>query len=308
MDQPPLPFVSVIVPVFNQAIGLQKCLESLEHQTYPRHLYEVIVVDNGSDPDQDIAGVVKLFTQAVLAQEPQPGSYAARNRGISLAKGSVVAFTDADCIPAIDWIEQGVTALQRVDNCGLVAGQIQTTFQNNDRPNAIELYESLWYPLPQQEFVETHHFGATANVFTRAEVLQQVGVFDSALKSNGDREWGQRVYAAGYAQYYADNVCVSHPARHSLDQLYSRARRIMGGRYDLQQKEPSVWKRNGLFLQNLATYTFAPFGMLGFNLLCDRRLKTWKQKIQVSWVMFFVSYVYVWEMLRLKCGGISHRG
>lgn len=309
MAQSSLPFVSVIVPVFNQAIGLKRCLEALEHQSYPQHLYEVIVVDNGSDLDEDIAGVVAQFQQAVLADESQPGSYAARNRGISLAKGPVIAFTDADCIPAPDWIEQGIAILQQTPNCGFIAGKIKITFQEADRPTAVELYESLWYPLSQQEFVETEHFGATANVFTRTEVLQQIGVFDSALKSNGDREWGQRVYAAGYTLRYAETVCVDHPARHSLAQLHSRARRIMGGRYDLQQKQAhTFWKRNGLFIASIAKYLTAPIAMLGFNFLFDRRLKTLEQKIQVSWVMFFVSYVYVWEMIRLKAGSPSHRG
>jgi glycosyltransferase involved in cell wall biosynthesis len=305
----PLPFASIIVPVFNDAIGLKRCLEALEQQTYPRHLYEVIVVDNGSPVDQEIAGVVTAYGQAVLAHESQPGSYAARNRGIALAKGSILAFTDADCIPAADWVEQGVQTLVQNPDCGFVAGNIQISFQDQNQPTAIELYESLWYPLPQAEFVEKHHFGATANIFTFAQVMGQVGVFDSTLKSNGDREWGQRVYAAGYRPLYAATVYVTHPARHSLRQLYARARRIMGGRYDLQQKsEPSCLKRNGMFVINLIKYSIAPILMLGFNLFLDRRLKTFNQRVQVSLIMFFVSYVYVWEMLRLKAGGASYRG
>lgn len=307
MTQQPLPFVSVIIPVFNGAIQLKRCLEALEPQTYPQHLYEVIVVDNGSDADQNIAEVVALFKLATLAFESQPGSYSARNKGISVAKGTVIAFTDADCIPAFNWIEQGVKTLLENPNCGFIAGKIEISFQNKDYPNPIELYESIWYQLPQQEFVEKHHFGATANVFTLASLIQQVGLFDGSLKSNGDREWGQRVYVAGYHPVYAETACITHPARHSFPQLYSRARRIAGGRYDLQQKS-SFLKRNSIFIFNLIKYLIAPILMLGFNLLLDKRLKTVEQKIQVSLVMFFVSYVYVWEMIRLKCGSPSYRG
>jgi glycosyltransferase involved in cell wall biosynthesis len=305
----PQPFVSIIIPVFNDAIGLKRCLAALEQQTYPKHLYEVVVVDNGSQAEQDVAGVVALHKHAILAHENQPGSYAARNRGIALAKGGVLAFTDADCIPAPDWVEQGVQTLVHNPECGLVAGNIQISFQNQNQPTAIELYESLWYPLSQAEFIEKHHFGATANLFTFAHVMAKVGAFDSTLKSNGDREWGQRVYAAGYRPLYAETVCVTHPARHSLGQLYGRARRIMGGRYDLQQKsEPSFLKRNGIFAITLIKYSLAPIPMLGFNLFLDRRLKTFKQRLQISLIMGFVSYVYVWEMLRLKWGGTSYRG
>lgn len=304
-----LPCVSIVVPVFNDAIGLKRCLQALEQQTYPPDSYEVIVVDNGSSNESDIAGVVNQFKQAVLAVESQPGSYAARNRGISLAKGAIIAFTDADCIPAADWIEQGVKLLQQNPKCGFVAGKIEVSFQDKDHPTAVELYESLWYPLPQKEFVEQHHFGATANIFTFTEVLQKVGVFDSTLKSNGDREWGQRVHAAGYLPVYGELVRITHPARYSLPQLHARARRIMGGRYDfLEKKEPSFFKRNAALATQLVKYLVAPILMIGFNLFLDKRLKTFRQRVEVTLLMFFVSYVYVWEIVRLKCGGKSYRG
>lgn len=307
MDSAVLPFVSVIVPVFNDAIGLKRCLQALTQQTYSPHLYEVVVVDNGSDPKQGIAEVVAAFQQATLVGESQPGSYAARNRGIAVAKGEILAFTDADCIPASTWLEQGVKTLLRHPDCGFVAGKIDISFQEPDHPTAIELYESLWYALPQQEFVEKQHFGATANVVTFARVMQQVGGFDASLKSNGDREWGQRVYQAGYRPVYAETACVTHPARHTLPQLHSRARRIAGGRYDLQQRYPLL-KRNSLFVAGIVKYCLAPFVMIGFNLFCDRRLKTTQQRIQISQLMFFVSYVYIREMLRLKAGKPSYRG
>ncbi|MBF2026331.1 MAG: glycosyltransferase [Oscillatoriales cyanobacterium C42_A2020_001] len=307
MDLTDLPFVSVIVPVFNDAIGLKRCLQALEQQTYPQHLYEVVVVDNGSDVDQGIAEVVAAFQQATLMYESQPGSYAARNRGISVAKGEILAFTDADCIPAQNWLEQGVKTLLQHPESGFVAGRIDISFQKPDHPTSIELYESLWYALPQQEFVENHHFGATANVLTFASVMQQVGGFDASLKSNGDREWGQRAYQAGYRPVYAETACITHPARHTLSQLHSRARRIAGGRYDLQQCYPLL-KRNSLFVVGIVKYCFAPFLMMGFNLFCDRRLKTTQQRIQISQLMFFVSCVYIREMLRLKSGKPSHRG
>jgi glycosyltransferase involved in cell wall biosynthesis len=303
------PFVSIVIPVFNDTVGLKRCLESLTQQTYPDNLYEIIVVDNGSNPEHNIASITANYKQAVFTNEINPGSYSARNKGISLAKGTIIAFTDADCVPASNWIEQGIKILLKNPQCGFLAGKIEVSFHQPNQPNGIELYESLWYPLSQKEFVEKDHFGATANIFTFASVIQKIGGFDSTLKSNGDREWGQRVYHAGYQPLYAEEVCVSHPARHSLKQLSSRARRIIGGRYDLQQKiEPSWLKRNSIFMFNLLKYAIAPIAMLGFNFLWDKRLNTPKQKMQVSLVMFFVSYLYVWEMIRLKTGSPSHRG
>lgn len=116
-------FVSVVIPVSNDFERLKTCLKALEEQTYPKKLYEVIVVDNGSD--EDINPLVIQFSQAFATQESRRGSYTARNKGDSLAKGDVIAFTDSDCIPNCDWIEKGVANLLQVFNCGLVVGKIK---------------------------------------------------------------------------------------------------------------------------------------------------------------------------------------
>ena len=229
------PFVSVIVPVFNDAERLKTCLDALEAQTYPKSLYEVIVVDNASDEGQNIKGVVAQFSQAIAAFESQPGSYAARNQGISLAKGEVIAFTDADCIPCHQWIEAGVNCLQDL-NCGLVAGEIEIFFKDPSRPTPVELYESI-AAFHQKQWLEQEHFGATANLFTWKKVLDRVGKFDATLKSAGDREWGNRVATFGYEQSYSSDAYVAHPARSSLKQVYLKNMRIIGGLYDLQTKK-----------------------------------------------------------------------
>lgn len=96
----PYPFVSVVIPVFNDAERLEMCLRALEDQTYPADRYEVILVDNGSDASME--GLAAGFAGTRVAYEDRPGSYAARNKGVSLARGEVVAFTDSDCVPYRD--------------------------------------------------------------------------------------------------------------------------------------------------------------------------------------------------------------
>ena len=115
--------VSVIIPVYNDGERLRSCLQALAQQTYPTDCYEVIVVDNGSDARANIQGIVQQFEGTISEFESTPGSYAARNKGISIAKGEIIAFTDADCIPTSNWIEKGVAHLQETVNCGLVGGK-----------------------------------------------------------------------------------------------------------------------------------------------------------------------------------------
>ena len=240
-------FVSVIIPVYNDSLRLNVCLESLAEQTYPQDLYEVIVVNNNST--ENIQSVVDRFSQVRLVDEHKQGSYAARNKGISVAKGEVLAFTDSDCIPAVDWLEQGVAALQKNLDCKMVAGKIELFYQNPDKPTIVELYDSMNF-LRQQMFVEKLKFGATANLFTFKQCFEKVGLFDADLKSSGDREWGQRLFNLGFKQVYADEVIVNHPARNKVREIQKKTTRIIEGLYTLenQQKKSLFSFINEVFL------------------------------------------------------------
>ncbi len=222
------PFVSIIIPTFNDSERLQHCLSLLENQTYPKHLYEVIVVDNNSS--DDIAQVVAGFEQANYAFEPTPGSYIARNKALTIAKGEILGFTDSDCAPALDWIEQGVTLIMAHPGCGFVAGRIDFSFKDPNNPTAAELYDSMHF-LRQEKYVRESNFGVTANLFTTPRVFEAVGMFDATLKSGGDSEWGKRVHAAGYSQFYAENVIITHPARSDLKTLIQKQCRVHRGKF-----------------------------------------------------------------------------
>ena len=306
-DSKPSPFVSVIIPVYNDAARLKVCLEALHDQTYPKSRYEVIVVDNASDQEQNIESLVAQFEQACVTDESTPGSYAARNRGLALAKGEVIAFTDADCIPATDWLEKGVENLLEIPNCGLVAGKVELFFKDLNQPTPIELFESIT-AFPQQQLLEKYKGAATANVFTFKDVIDRVGLFDANFKSHGDLEWGQRVFKNRYAQTYADSVCVLHPARFSWAQLDQRTRRLAGGYYKLQSKQAaSSFNRNRIFIVYLLKNLVPPL-MFVFNTFRDHTLEGLKPKIDVCLVMFFVRYVSALEIVRIKLGRGTARG
>ena len=300
------PLVSVIVPVFNDIDRLQHCLAALEQQTYPKSQYEVIVIDNGST-EGNVAEVVAGFGQAIATFEARSGSYAARNRGLELAKGDVIAFTDADCIPAADWLENGITVLLNTPNCGLVAGRIEIFFKNPSKLTIVERYESV-LAFQQQEHLEQYRYGSTANVFTFRQVIDRVGAFDATLKSNGDFEWGRRVAAHGYQQIYAETACVAHPARHSFAELYRRSIRLAGGIYDAQiQRCGTAWQRNKFFIRSVLEDFLSPILEIP-EILSNSNLKTIDQKIEVYFMSLLVKYIRGFEKIRLKFGGVSSRG
>lgn len=303
-DIPPL--VSVIIPVYNDPEHLRLCLQALAQQTYPQDRFEVIVVDNGSDAAADIKGTIRQFANAIALDEEKPGSYAARNKGLTVAKGDAIAFTDADCIPAPDWIARGIAHLQQVANCGFVGGEIEIFWRDRDRPSTVELYESI-LAFRQQDCIEKHHYSVTANLFTWKKVVEAVGVFDSQLKSNGDIEWGNRVYAMGYQQVYAEDVRVAHPALHSFQQLRSKVIRYAGGAYDRRHQPQHNWLESNWLLSKTIAFNLMPPVFFAIDNYADPKLKNISDKLKVILTMTLVRYITVLELLRLKLGGVSTR-
>jgi glycosyltransferase involved in cell wall biosynthesis len=220
------PRVSVVIPVYNDAGPLAKCLEALEHQTHPESSFRVNVVDN--DSEEDIGAVVDSFECARLLFEAQPGSYAARNRGIRETDGDVLAFTDADCVPAETWIEEGVRHLTGEPACDLVGGGLDFSFRTENRPSPPEFFDATHY-LDQKKYVREGKFAATANAFAWRRLFEEVGLFDASRQSGGDTEWGKRVHRCGYRICYADSARVQHPARHTYAALRRKKLRVVEG-------------------------------------------------------------------------------
>ncbi len=114
--QPPLPYVSVVIPAFNRAESLRRCLASLISQVYPSDRFEIIVVDDGST--DDIATAVHEVTdgwngRVSCLRKANGGPASARNAGIKAAIGDIVAFIDSDCSAEPDWLSQMVEVLER---------------------------------------------------------------------------------------------------------------------------------------------------------------------------------------------------
>jgi glycosyltransferase involved in cell wall biosynthesis len=150
--------VAVVVPVHDDPGRLARCLDGLAAQTVA---CEVVVVDDGSAPAlrPDLTGRrgVRLVEQA------NAGSYAARNAGLATTATDVVAFTDADCLPAPEWLARGLAVLQ--GGADVVAGHIEVC-TSTSRPGAIELFDAVT-AFPQEQFVRQWGFGATANLLVR---------------------------------------------------------------------------------------------------------------------------------------------
>src|SRR5262245_47009388 len=101
-----LPFASIVIPTLNRPNAIRDCLQACLRLDYPADLFEVIVIDDGSEPPVEPSADARV---RVIRQSRQ-GPAAARNRGIQAARGPLLAFVDDDCRPRPNWLSALTTA------------------------------------------------------------------------------------------------------------------------------------------------------------------------------------------------------
>ena len=197
------PFISIIVPAYNAAETLGECLAALLDQSIPRSEYEVIVVDDGStDETQEVA---KKCGVRLLSQ-PNQGPGAARNLGVSQASSEIILFTDADCVPTKEWIEEmikpfaepGVVAVKgayRTRQRALLARFIQAEFEER-----YTLLERARYV----DFVDSH-----SAAYRKVEFLA-VGGFDPNFLLSEDVDLSYKLSRLGHKMIFNPKAIVYH--------------------------------------------------------------------------------------------------
>jgi glycosyltransferase involved in cell wall biosynthesis len=286
------PFVSVIVPVYKGSAFLPECLAALEKQDYPPQSFEILIVFNDGSPPS--VGVDSTLCSLRCLEEPTPGSYAARNHGILHATGTVLAFTDADCVPDRAWLRNGVQALTANPGCGFVGGNIELVPKSSEHLSSAERYEKSVHFL-QQTYINQSHFAATANMFTTREVMDSVGRFSQHLKSGGDKEWGERAASLGFRGFYEPRAVVRHKGR-TLGELLRKARRLAGGVVDrrrlsqrlritgirgfvLDWKEERAFFRASRWLLRTSNEMYMSLELLPFLIFGVRVMERWRVRL-----------------------------
>ena len=196
---------SVVVPAFNAETSLRACLDGLMRQSCPRDLYEVIVVDDGST--DRTAEIARDYDVSLISQENQ-GPAAARNAGARTARGDIILFTDADCIPSNDWIGQMLAPFQE-DEVAAVKGAYRTYQREIVARFAQIEFEERFHILEkaaQTDMVDTYSAGFRNHVFTEFKG------FDTRfpVANNEDTELSYRLAAAGMKMVFNPAAIVFH--------------------------------------------------------------------------------------------------
>lgn len=287
---PPPPFVSVIIPHLNDQERLVGCLELLRRQTYPHDRFEVIVVDNGSTRPLD--SVLERFPEVIATSETERGCGTARNRGVAISRGDILAFTDADCLPEPTWLANAVRMFRDGAGPEIVGGEIIVFAADESRPTDVELYEKV-FGFQQADYVLRKSFAAGANIVTRRAVFDRVGPFRNG-KVPEDLEWGRRAGAAGCRLAFGGDAVVRHPARRNWEELRWKMDRTVFHNLNLMKERPLFHLR---WLTMVALLSVPPVDKL-WEVARSPRLHGFSERVGAARTLFRLRYYRVLRMLR----------
>jgi GT2 family glycosyltransferase len=196
---------SVVVPAYNAEATLRPCLGALQRQSVGREQYEVLVVDDGST--DATAGIAGGFPVIVIRQRNR-GPAAARNHGARRAQGGIILFTDADCVPAEDWIEQ-MTKPFADETVVAVKGAYRTAQRSLTARFCQVEFEERFELLARAESIDMVDTYAAA---FRAEVFRRMNGFDESfpVANNEDTDLSYRLSAAGHRMAFSPGAVVYH--------------------------------------------------------------------------------------------------
>jgi glycosyltransferase involved in cell wall biosynthesis len=165
--------ISVVVPFYNAEKHIEECARALLAQSYSSTRYEIIMVDN--DSTDSSAELVRKYSRIKLLSEKNPGSYAARNKGVAASKGAIIAFTDADCVPSADWLQKIKAFMHTPDVKLMQCGRIYAV--ESSALSVLAAYESERATYTFSSRSRGIYYGYTNNMAVRRDLFDRCGPF-----------------------------------------------------------------------------------------------------------------------------------
>jgi len=232
--------ISVIIPVKNEADKIEQCLEAVFSQTMQP--YEVIIVD-GHSTDETVTNSQKF--QVKIFYEDYGAVGGARQVGVENADGDFVAFTDADCIPEKNWLENLVKGFDEgIVGVGGGIKNIGEGLWEKSIALALDSFLGSANSVQDRVFNDERFVKSISgcNSMYKKTDLKNVGGFNVKLSVNEETELNSRLSKFGKL-LYVPNAIVLHNQDRNLKQFTKRIYSFGYGRgniglWDLQVIPP----------------------------------------------------------------------
>lgn len=220
------PLVSVIIPLYNAELYIAETIKSVLNQTYKN--LEIIIIDDGStDSSFEVANAFQNNVTIVVKQQNK-GASAARNHGLSLAKGDFIQYLDADDVINSQKIEFQIRLLERFSPLYLVG--CRWSYFKKDI--------NVTYKTMPFELNKTTCFNKTKWLMDRPYMIphtwlvskkltEMAGLWDEKLTLNDDGEYFYRIIAASEGVVLSPNVLAYYRAGNPNSLSMQRSRKAM---------------------------------------------------------------------------------
>lgn len=203
------PRVSVIIPMFNEAVYIARCLQSLLVQDIPPEQIELLVLDGGSTDGSEevVRGLMKRHQQICLLENKRKIASSAFNVGIQQSRGAILLILGAHSVVPKGFIRMNLKCLDDLPEVSCVGGQFRPIADQQSQ-QALGLILNSRFGMgtafrcsQKAQFVETVGYGAY-----RREVFDRVGLFNEEMICNQDDEFNYRLFKSGGKLYFNPNI------------------------------------------------------------------------------------------------------
>lgn len=218
MDDMRMPFISIVIPAYNEENYIGKCLKTILDQDYPSQKYEVLIIDGGSqDKTKEIIGKYLNKADIRLLYNSRRITSTALNIGIKESKGEVIVILGAHSYVGNDFLTQNINAINR-SGAKCVGGTLINVGNNYISKSIAMALSSIfgvgnaYFRFTKKErFVDTVAYGAYLK-----DVFDEIGLFDERLERNQDIELNYRLKNKGYEFFLTPSIKIFYNCRKNM--------------------------------------------------------------------------------------------
>jgi glycosyltransferase involved in cell wall biosynthesis len=207
---------SLVVMTYQRPEALRRCLDSIARLAYDRAAFEVIVVDDGSAERPEVP-LTEAYPDLRLRYEwiRHQGVSAARNAGLALAEGELVAFLADDYVLPADYLSRAEVFFREYPDAQVITFNVRSVgpglgCQIQQLYHELVLLQNAAAEPDRNGIIRTFKLPASRAAVFRRELLTQMGGFDRRLASGEDGELGQRLAAQGIPLYFMHRYYIDH--------------------------------------------------------------------------------------------------
>jgi glycosyltransferase involved in cell wall biosynthesis len=213
--------LTVIIPTYNRADDLRRCLDALAQQTARPESFEVVVVDDGStDHTAELLSSYTAPYRLAVARQPNSGQTSARNRGIELARSPYCLFLDDDIVAGQELVSEHLRAQNDVGGA-VVIGALSSPVKAS---GGLARYVDEWWTshyrrLDQGSRKPDFRACYSGNLSAPTGALRAAGGFDTNLSRSLDVELAYRLVRSGLNVEYRSLARGEHRSAKSFRQI-----------------------------------------------------------------------------------------